>query len=616
MNLHELLGLEGMNKRKHACIALLASAAISPAWAGEKEELLKIRNTTLNLIELLVEQGVLDKAKAEAMIKKAEAKAAADAKKAMEEEKAAVAKEVESANPQGKTGKDAKPPVRVTYVPDFVKDEIRQQVRDELRAEVVKDVKAEAKTEKWGIPAALPDWVNRFTLSGDVRLRGEGDFFADGNPANDDLTGARFQPPWHYANWQQVNSGRSLDDISANSDAFLNTSEDVYRYRMRLRLGLDAQIAEGFKAGVRLATSNFRSPVSTNQTFGQTGQQYEFALDRGFLQYDHTDGKGRDWLTLWVGRTASPWHTTDTLFDSDVSFEGLSTTLRLPFAGAAKSYKVDPPTARYGMNMGFTEPNSLFLTSGLYPLQELEFRSEDKWLWASQAGFDWLFGKATRFKSSVAYFDYRNIEAQPNTPKDGLAGDLGDKNFTAPQFLQNGNSLLQINTDGTGVQVDPTRVGLASGFQVFYAVATLDFGDFGENHIILTADYAKNLGFDKKDILRRIHPSTFGIVNYEDLEDRTNAWQVRLDLGKPYITKWGDWNAFIGYKYVERDAVLDAFTDSDFRLGGTNSKGWVSGASWGLARNTWLNARWLSADPIEGPPFGIDVLMVDFTTRF
>ncbi|MFM2006932.1 MAG: hypothetical protein RLZZ09_2587, partial [Pseudomonadota bacterium] len=38
---------------------------------AEKEELLKLRNTTVNLIDMLVEQGVLDKDKAASMVKRA-----------------------------------------------------------------------------------------------------------------------------------------------------------------------------------------------------------------------------------------------------------------------------------------------------------------------------------------------------------------------------------------------------------------------------------------------------------------------------------------------------------------------------------------------------------------
>jgi hypothetical protein len=62
--------------------------------------------------------------------------------------------------------------------------------------------------------------------------------------------------------------------------------------------------------------------------------------------------------------------------------------------------------------------------------------------------------------------------------------------------------------------------------------------------------------------------------------------------------------------------VLDAFTDSDFHLGGTNAKGWVVGGNYGLMKNTWLTGRWLSSDVITGPKYGIDTLQVDINTRF
>jgi len=71
--------------------------------------------------------------------------------------------------------------VRVAYVPDFVKDDIRQQVRAELREEVVGDVMQKAKQEQWGLPNALPEWTKRFKLSGDIRLRSQHEFMAEGN---------------------------------------------------------------------------------------------------------------------------------------------------------------------------------------------------------------------------------------------------------------------------------------------------------------------------------------------------------------------------------------------------------------------------------------------------
>ena len=89
-----------------------------------------------------------------------------------------------------------------------------------------------------------------------------------------------------------------------------------------------------------------------------------------------------------------------------------------------------------------------------------------------------------------------------------------------------------------------------------------------------------------------------------------------ITIGADAIRKLHDWQVFVGYRYLERDAVLDAFTDSDFHLGGTDAKGWILGGDYGLARNTWLTLRYLSADEIDGPPLGIDVLQLDLNTRF
>jgi len=97
---------------------------------------------------------------------------------------------------------------------------------------------------------------------------------------------------------------------------------------------------------------------------------------------------------------------------------------------------------------------------------------------------------------------------------------------------------------------------------------------------------------------------------------KTLGWQTKVTVGWPSIQNLGDWQAYLGYRHLERDAVLDAFADSDFRLGGTNSKGFFIGGSYGVDRNTWLSAKWLSADAIDGLPFGVDVVQVDFNAKF
>jgi hypothetical protein len=130
---------------------------------------------------------------------------------------------------------------------------------------------------------------------------------------------------------------------------------------------------------------------------------------------------------------------------------------------------------------------------------------------------------------------------------------------------------------------------------------------FAPHHLIVGADYAKNVGFDKTSVESLTKTS---------VKDETNSWQVRVDFGWPKVAHAHQWNVFTLYKYVENDAVLSAYTDSDFHLGGTNAKGWVIGANYGLMKNVWATGRWLSTDVITGPKYSNDILQLDVNTSF
>src|ERR1700729_528560 len=121
--------------------ASMASLALAPVVAclaaDERQSLEELRNTVINLLQALVDQGVISREKGEQMVKSAQEKAAANA--------AAAEKADEGA-------------VRVPYVPQIVKDEIAKQVAQEVKPDVVADVVKDAKMEQWGVPAALPEW--------------------------------------------------------------------------------------------------------------------------------------------------------------------------------------------------------------------------------------------------------------------------------------------------------------------------------------------------------------------------------------------------------------------------------------------------------------------------
>ena len=595
-------------KTQKTLAALLASTLIAPVMADQKEELLKLKqeiasereevlnlkNTTVNLIDIFVQQGLLDKQKAETLMKAAKAKGAAEAKQQLA---------TETSEPSVAKPKDAKT-IRVAYVPEFVKEEIRQEVIAGLTDNVVKEVKADAKKEQWGIPAALPEWLGNIKISGDMRLRAQDDFFGSDNSQN------------AYLDYLNINQDGGVLAAQTKNQAYLNTTKDRLRLRERFRLAVDAKITDGLTAGLRLSTTNQFSPVSSNQTLGNTAETYQVAIDRAFLQYDFIDDKHNDWFSLYGGRIANPWLSTEMMYSPDLSFEGFAGTFRWRMKQTdpvVKNYQPAQANSRFGLQMGPQTPDSLFLTLGAFPIQEVNFSTGDKWLFGGQLGADWLVHNDSRLKVAAAYYDYKNIRARANA-RDSFAND-----WTAPQFMQKGNTMVPINsndgfnsrcTDSQSLQGQGCLFGLASDFKIFNATLMYDFADFAPIHALVSLDYAKNLGYDAKRIEREF-PGYLGADN----KARTDAAQIRLDVGDQEIRRFKDWSAIIAYRYMQRDAVLDAFTDTIFHQGGTDAKGWMIGGNYGLAKNTWLMFRWFNTESIDGPPLAIDTATLDLNVR-
>ena len=557
---------------------MLASAVLALAFAGaaqarteEREKVEVLYETTLNLIRLLVEQGVIKQEVADEMIRKAEAKAKASQQQAQEK------------NGQPEVAEPKKGEVRVTYVPEHVKREIR----DQLRQEVV----GQAKKERWGDVNAVPEWVSRFKMEGDIRLREQADFFGDSNaPA---------------------------PNFQANGQLIDNTTEDsLHRERVRMRLGINANVTKGVDLGLRLTTGNVNgvgvtgdfvgigSPVSTLQTFGTYNSKFSFVLDQVFLKLAPWDP-----LTVTVGRFPNPFfvgtvgniytgplpkgpHTiptagvvhTDLLWDVDLNFEGLAVNLQ-PWL---KEERVIKP----------------FFNAGVFPLQEVNrsetVKAKDKWFYGAQAGFEWAPPDTdTKIRVGAAYFDFSNVAGMRNP-------NFGDTLFnqSAPLFRQKGNSLFNIDNDG-----NPTTNlwGLAADYKIANLTIVADYSKYRPIHIIGTLDFARNVGYDEGKILARTGQS---------IRPEVNAYQARLTVGYPVISERHQWQVFGFYRRSERDSMLDAFTDSNYLLGGTNHKGYTIQGLYGVAHNTWLGLRYMSYDHISGLPLAIDTVNLDLNARF
>ena len=566
-----------------------AAGALADQKADQKQELLELKNTVVNLVDALVEQGVLQPEMAAKLVKKAETDAAAQAAQQLATDTTAAAGEAQTAASQDAAAPGSKV-LRVAYVPEFVKQEIREQVRAELREDVLSDVSQKAKQERWGTPDALPAWVNNIKISGDARVRNE--YTKYGKDNADTLSAQNL-----YLDIPRVNAAGGISQAGAR--AFLNTSQDNNRWRERVRLNLRAAITDHWAFDTRVATGNQTSPVSTNQTLGNAGQRFSIQLDRAALLYDLPAEQGMRWLNSSVnfaaGRIANPWMSTDLVWDEDLNFDGAALSLRR-LIGQQEGIVGLGPTGRL-----------VFATVGLFPLQQVEFSSQDKWLAAGQLGAAWEFENQNKLQFASAYYRYIHITGKRNA----LGSTL--RNGTQPSFLQKGNLLYNIandpNLDGGA---NDFLFALAADYHLLDLNLSLDLATFAPYHVIFKGDVVKNLGFDRDAIARRTGGETYLYSNSE----RTLGWLFEVVAGWPQVAKFRDWQVSASYRYLQRDAVLDAFTDSDFHLGGTDAKGWVIGGKYGLARNTWLQLRYLSSDTIDGPPLGIDTLQVDLNAKF
>ncbi|HEX2584796.1 MAG TPA: putative porin, partial [Steroidobacteraceae bacterium] len=187
-------------------LALLIGVALSSSViaADNQQSVDELRDTLTGVLQALVSKGLLTREQAQAIVADAQAKAAADAQ----------ARATEKAE-QDEKEKDA---VHVTYVPQIVRDEISRQVAKDVIPAVTKNVVESAKKDRWGIPGALPEWVNNFKFSGDIRFRVQNDHFAEDNL------------PQTYLNYNAVNSAGGV--TKAGMNAYLNTTEDRLRERL------------------------------------------------------------------------------------------------------------------------------------------------------------------------------------------------------------------------------------------------------------------------------------------------------------------------------------------------------------------------------------------------
>jgi len=539
------------------CAVALGLLALPGAARAEdeRESLEALRQTTLALIEALVQSGVLTREKADALIADAKKRAAASA-----------------ARPEP-------PVVRVPYVPQVVRDQIRNEVREE--------VIARAKLERWGVPNATAEWTDRIALEGDIRVRQQNDRPGKGNPSpldflGDSLAGVTRAPDFA--------AGTALGLPTAS------TQDERERLRLRARLALNARVSDSVTAGLRLATGSATDRVSTNQTLGQNFNRYAFLLDRAYVKVDPAE-----WASVSAGRMPNPWFSSDMVWSENLNFEGVAASLRrpespaaawLPFAtvGYFPVRESSPPRrsrsiigVQAGVQWEFNELTRVRVGLAQYRFQGFEGRVD--------GDYDAVSGPGR----SYGQFEYEAA------------------------LRQRGNTLFLTNNPfeiQSGLTPDKARWGLAARFKPVVLTAAAELAHFAPVFVGLTGEVVRNSAYSRDEVIARTgvyldDARVFGVNG----RITVGAQQVRQpgDWQFSLAYRWLGSDA-VPDAFVDSDLGGGGTNIRGLTVG--FNWGFARDSQLGLR---YLSAQTISSptvQPARKDRYGIDSLQVDLNVRF
>ena len=367
------------------------------------------------------------------------------------------------------------------------------------------------------IAAKIPKWLETISLFGDLRNRVEG----------------------FYGN-----------DYHAQT-----------RYRLRARVGLNANVTDEISGTVRLATGDANDPISTNQTLTNTFTRKPINLDWAYLTLkpEKTFGLEPGWGQIVTGKFGvNLARYSELVWDDDLSPEGATETLNL-----------------WERREGFYRS---FRLNALQWIMNDASANNDSWIAGGQAVVDAAIGSTANLTASFAdynFIDMNRVAATYLSQFTNPAGTTSNPSFNSS--LANSNDVVK-----NGSQI----IGYQYGFNVINFGSELDFPNpFG-------------LG---------IPAGLFGeVANNTQASSRNTGLAIGLGIGKAQrdwyhdaLKNPGDWSMSYTWERVEKDAVVSLFSFSDFQYqqnktsqkGSTNVTGSVIRFDYELFANFQLTVK-------------------------
>ncbi len=297
------------------------------------------------------------------------------------------------------------------------------------------------------------------------------------------------------------------------------------RWRIRARLAAEAEISESWSAAIGLASGS-DDPVSTNQTLTDGFSTKTFGLDLAYFDFHP---KAIEQFNLIGGKMKLPFETadkTELLWDSDLNPEGVA--------------------LRFGR--GFGENVKMYLNGGWFYIRDRDPDDESS-LAGVQTGFNVMASDNVKVMAGAGYFHYEGAEGMPFF-------------YNAAESYGNSRKVIgTIEIDGEPVDV----YGYAVDFNEVEVLGAIDISLSDKAGLRLYGDYVRNVAADSLNTGWLFG----GAVSYG--RDR------------------GAVRFYANYRKLETDAVIGAFTDSDFMGGGTNGKGLEFGAMYGIVKSVSLD---------------------------
>jgi putative porin len=306
----------------------------------------------------------------------------------------------------------------------------------------------------------------------------------------------------------------------------------------------------------------------------------------GYIRWTGKDSSQTNIFQATAGRFENPWLSTDLIWYNDLTFEGVY--------------------GNYRFNLG-SDPEhrkDLYATFGGFPLTNFSAfdpnaSNQQKWLYAGQIGADFRTENDSRIRFGAAYYDFSHTAGIANT-----APGLTNYNWTAPAFVQKGNTLFNIANPTTG----PNQLfALASNYRIVDLIAATDFHVLPRYSVGFQAEALRNIGYSVAQVQAR---EGFYVP------PRNKGYRADINFGSSTFGPLATWRASVGYRYLQRDAVVDAFNDEDFHLGGTDAKGETFMVDFSFNPHVWVRLKYMEASAIDGPPLNIDVWQLDLNSRF